>query len=451
MPKIFDFTINLYFFVRKNFANKKKPPRLGGDFLFLALPILLCYNLGIKKILTQKGWVFSMSDYSKNLDDVQILSDDHDLILIEKRPLIPISKKKFFNPVMTFDNSDEKSNFIEKRFITPETFFSSKDKVSNYTWKNRLPIGHDMGIATIRRKTDNFGCIVHLDYEKIINSDDVVTGARLSDFDRCVYGAVVTIFVTGNDTFTTNDILHIISQNPNARLTIVERARIIKSMFHISKFWLSIVTDDSEKMNTWDSFNRNHSFNPERKLYKKLQTSYTGRLLDFRVIGKITFDVAYSLDGQEIIEKETFANVWKLGFPPILYQYAKSKGQISSVPIHFLDTSKQSDKKYAIKRGSHNDELALFLSREIDTMKKTAKRKNFYSHTILLERIYKIDGIDEIKADVNSINKKRKRTRDKLVKILNRFKENGMINGHALHKKIIGKALTFYSVEIFFK
>ena len=102
-----------------------------------------------------------------------------------------------------------------------------------------------------------------------------------------------------------------------------------------------------------------------------------------------------------------------------------------------------------MKRGSHNDELAHFLSREIDTMKKTAKRKKSYSHIILLERIYKIDGIDDIQQNDNNIWKKKKRTRDKLNKLLCRFKENGVIKNHSFHKKTIGKSVTFYSVEIF--
>ena len=119
--------------------------------------------------------------------------------------------------------------------------------------------------------------------------------------------------------------------------------------------------------------------------------------------------------------------------------------------MNLLDTSKKGNKKVAINRGDHTDELANFLSREIDTMKSTSKRKQPYSRVILLERIYKIDGIDDIQQDdINGINKKKSRTRDKLDKILSRFKENGMIEGHQFHKKIKGKSLYFHSVEIIF-
>ena len=422
---------------------------------FLVASKIFCYNFTDEKFAKKlKGKVYLMNDYSKNNIDMQILSDDDnsdtdpsDLIVIEDKPTVSNSKKSFSHPVLTFDDSTEETNFNEKDFLAPDTLFSPKDKVSNYAWKNKLPIGSFAGISTVK-KSERFGCVVHLDYEKIINSDDIITGAVLSDFDRCVYDAVVTIFVAGNIKFTTSDIWHIISHNSKSKLSPVMRDRIVKSMFHISKFWLSIITDDSERFDVWCSLSRNTPFNSERKYYKNLQATYTGRLLDFRVVGKVTFDVSYDLNGRTITEKMSFADVWKLGFPPILYQYAKAKGQVSSVPIQLLDTSKQADKENFLKRGSHNDELSSFLSREIDTMKKTVKRKQPYSRIILLERIYKIDGINDIQQSNDNIWTKKKTTRQKLVKILNRFKENGLINGHIFHKKVHGKALTFHSVEI---
>lgn len=393
-----------------------------------------------------------MSKYSTVNEKVQTVSDDLMIVVKDKhcKRFFDNIKKNFSHPVVKFNNPEDELNFKERNFIMPETWFSPKDKISNRIWGDKLPIGENTGIITAHKMGDS-GCIVQLDYEKIINSDDVITGAQLSNFDRCVYDAVVTLHVAGNDIFSTTNIWRIISQNSKSELTPSNRDKIIKSMFHISRFWMSIVTDDSEKSDTWDSLNQDKIFKPERKIYKNLQTVYTGRLLDFRVIGRITFDVSYSYDGKEYHEKEEFAEVWKLGFPPILYQYAHAKNQVSAVPIKYLDTSRKTDKKIALKRGDRTDELASFLAREIDTMIKTAKRKQPYSRIILLERIYKIDGIDDIQqGDANGINKKKSRTRDKLIKILNRFKENDMIKGHSFQKKTVGKSLTFHSVEIFF-
>ncbi len=83
-------------------------------------------------------------------------------------------------------------------------------------------------------------------------------------------------------------------------------------------------------------------------------------------------------------------------------------------------------------------------------MKKTVKRKQPYSRIILLERIYKIDGIGDIQQNDDNIRTKKKTTRQKLVKILNRFKENGFIKKYELHKKVKKNSLYFHSVEIIF-
>lgn len=365
-----------------------------------------------------------------------------DFIKVEDKKQINSSK-----PVLLFVSDDEQEFFEDTEYVTPDTHFSTKDKVSNLTWNNRLVIGNDFGVITVK-KSENFGCIVHLDYEKIIKSDDVITGAELSDFDRAVYDAIVTIYVAGNKVFTTADIWHVMSQNPKARLTEKKRDQIAHSMFHISRFWMTIVTDYSDKIFTWNSLNKNSTFKSEGKFYKNLKATYTGRLINFSVIGNISFDVTYAVGDKEVVEKKSIAQVWKILDTPILYQYAKDKGQVSAVPMNLLATSKNDDKKTSLNRGDHTDELALFLSREIDTMKKTAKRKQPYSHIILLERIYKIDGIDDIQQNNDNIKTKKKTTRQKLEKLLTRFKENGMIKGHQFHKKVIGKSPTFYSIEI---
>ena len=397
-----------------------------------------------------------MNIHENNNDNVQTFFDDDDydfddLIVVEKSSTTPNSRKIFSHPVVSYDDSIEKSTSQEQEFVAPNTLFSPKDKVSNLTWNNKFPLSCDAGVTTSRKNGGRCGCVVQLDYESIINSSDVITGAVLSPFDRCVYDAVVTIHVAGNSIFTTTDIWHIVSQNFKAKLNPVMRQKIIRSMFHISRFWISIVTDDSNKFSTWCNLSRNSPFDSERKIYKNLQATYTGRLLDFRVIGNVTFEVTHFEDTQKFAEKQSFPDIWKLGFPPILYQYAKAKGQISATPISLIDTTKSTNTKTVttVRRGACTNELANFLAREIDTMKKTAKRKQPYSRFILLERIYQIDGINDVQQDINSLKKKKSRTRDKLSKILQHFKENGLIAGHLFHKKVHGKSLSFHSVEIF--
>ena len=384
-------------------------------------------------------------------DELQYDDDDLDVIVVNHSHTKNYNNlpKKFLNPVLNFEESNDEKEFRTNDHISPDTLYSPKDKVSNLTWNNKLPIGRDFGVTSSRKK-GFFGCVVKLDYESIINSPDVITGAQLSQFDRCVYDAVVTLYVAGNSIFTTHDIWRIVSGNPKAQITPVMRQKIAKSMFHISRFWISIATDDSHKYDAWFNIRYNQPYESERKLYKNLQATYSGRLLDFRVLGDITFDVIYNDNGKEFTEKQSFPEVWKLGFTPILYEYAKAKGQISATPINLISTAKSNDYTTTVRRGSRTDELSNFLAHEIDTMKKTAQRKQPYSKFILFERIYQIDGINNVQQESNDLKKKKKRTRDKLEKILNRFRENGLISGYEFHKKVKGKSLTFHSVKICF-
>ena len=348
---------------------------------------------------------------------------------------------------LVFDKPEDEERYKKSSRIFPDTYFSPKDKVSNLLWNNGLKIGKYIGIPTIY-KSENFGCIVKLDYDAILNSNEVITGAELSQFDRLVYDSVATLYAAGNKMFPLKDIWRVMNQDPNAKFTEVERDKLFKSLRHIAKFWFTIVTDNSEKPEVWEEKNsksnekNGKAFKSERKFYKKLESIYTGQLLYFQIIGRRCIEIIN--DGQNIIEKEITAEILELGFCPILYQYARAKGQISSIPIKLLDTSDKSDKQIVINRSCHTNELVTFLAREIDTM----KRNSAYSKIILLERLYIIDGIDDVQTNANSLKQKKKYTRGKIDKILTRFKTNGLIRGHKFHKKNIGKTFTFYSVGI---
>ena len=332
------------------------------------------------------------------------------------------------------------------KFVSPTTLYSPKDKVSNKTWDNTIQCDEDRPVVTVR-KSEDFGCIVRLNYEKIFTDERVITGANFSDFDRALYDAVVTLMTAGNNIFSNAALWRIITQNPDAKITDYARLKIVKSMFHIGNFLISIVTNYSKKADVWADFNSDSTqrpFKSERKFYKKLQAIYGGRLLGFRWIAERSITITRTVDGQGIIERKDIPEIWQFIAPPILYQYAADKEQVASIAMTLLNTSDKADNKPALRRGSHTNELANFLTREIDTMKK----KPNYSKIIVLDRIYSIDGIDEVQQDKNDLKKKKKRTRDKLEKILFRLKENGLIQGHKFHKKVIGKATTFYSVEI---
>ena len=196
--------------------------------------------------------------------------------------------KRIAKPDLVYVDDKCKKIAEEAVLIPASTYYSPKDKVSNLTWNNTIPCDNiNKGIITVR-KSEYFGCIVRLNYDKIFADEHVITGADPSNFsniDRAVYDAVVTIIVAGNNVFNNTDIWRVITQNPNAKLTDAARFKIAKSMFHIGNFLISIITDYNENPNAWDKINsdpRERPFKSERKFYKKLQSLYGGRLLEFR-------------------------------------------------------------------------------------------------------------------------------------------------------------------------
>ena len=157
------------------------------------------------------------------------------------------------------------------KFVSPHTLYSPKDKVSNMTWINRIQCNEDNAIITVK-KSEDFGCIVRLNYDKIFADEHVITGANFSDFDRALYDAVVTLMVAGNNIFSNAALWRVITQNPDAKLNDSNRLKIVKSMFHIGNFLISIITDYSKKADVWADFNSDSTqrpFKSERKFYKK--------------------------------------------------------------------------------------------------------------------------------------------------------------------------------------
>ena len=421
----------------------KRGPKLVQNYSLAQLKLVQNSRYEHQKLVQNSETGIKFDETSAKFDETSAKFDETSAKFADDQPK---KIKKSYKSDLIY--VDEKSEKIAKEsiLISPTTLYSPKDKVSNKLWSNSFNCDEYNAIITVY-KSEEFGCIVRLNYDKIFADERVITGANFSDFDRLLYDAVVTLIVAGNNVLNNTDLWRVITQNHDAKLTDSVRLKIAKSMFSIGNFLISIITDQSQKADVWADFNSDSTqrpFKSERKFYKKLQAIYGGRLLEFRWIAERSITITRTVDGQEIIERKDVPEIWKFIAPPILYQYAADKEQVASIAMTLLNTSDKTDNKPALRRGSHTDELANFLAREIDTMKKSPT----YSKIIVLDRVYSIDGIGEVQQDKNNLKKKKKRTRDKLDKILLRLKENGLIQGHKLHKKNIGKSFSFYSVEI---
>ena len=354
--------------------------------------------------------------------------------------------------------SENSLNINKYNLLYPTVNYSAKTKVSNMLFrpKKQIKVNQLNGIMTLPSKKDFFGVVVRLrihkpeaDYEQFFD-DDSIFSQPLNEFDQAVYDAVVSLYVAGNTIFTTDAICKVLAHNTHSRLTNKKRIDIAFSMLKLYAHFITIITDDSINSSDWISFNDNSSkFKGERKFYTNLKQYYQDRLLNFRIVNSVNVTCHKNINDSKIPFNRTIPCEWELLNLPILYDYAATKKQIAATHIEYLNTSKdkQNDKLPALNRNAHTDNLANFLAHEIDTMKKTTNKKR-YSHFILMDTLYKLDGIDDISQNANNIKTKKQYTRQKIIKLLSRFKNNGLIADYVLHKKKRGKTFFLHSIEI---
>ena len=335
------------------------------------------------------------------------------------------------------------------QLIYPENFYRAKDKVTNSVYENKLTLGKFKPIVTGDNNNYAFGAIVKLD---ILNKKNI-TALKLNDDGeggqtvafinslneeaRVIFDVVANLYYSGNKIITPKDILRVKRNNKNAKITPQSEQEIIKIVDMLSNQKIIILSNDNTFPLLWGKVN----FKPEKKIYKNLADKMEGALLEVR-----KYSNPYMDENGEMQEKDVY---WKILKMPVLYEYAQLKGQISSTPMKYLEPTKRGKENFT-KRSGHADALRIFLATEIDTMNKTRGTKTPYSTKITCTRLYKIGGIEE--SDSDEVKKvKRIRVRKQVENILNLMLKNGAENftRYEWHKKLIGKAQTYHSIEIF--
>ena len=324
----------------------------------------------------------------------------------------------------------------------PEVFFSPKSKVANMMFENEFPSGEVTPVVTINQ--GKYGALVSYNYHDIEESPfiRIGDGSKLTEWERTVHDAVSTLMEAGNEEFTSEQILRVARQDPNANLTDTAAVEIAEAMMSLNRRETTIITDAGVRPDLWDAAGAG-VLKPEHKRYQNIGKAYYGRLLDFRADGDIKVSV-HCKDGSKKLTMTVVPTQWHMLARPLLYDYSKAKGQIASTPMKALYTATSKPKGKKLNRGRATDGIVNYLSRQIDTMKKD---KNF-SRFILWETLYELDGIDDVKEDDGNIRKKKSCTRRKVCKILDEFKESGLIEGYANVEKQRGRTKYLHSVNI---
>ena len=287
-----------------------------------------------------------------------------------------------------------------------ETFYRTKDKVSNQLtllepdeeWQFALESQRDKK----KGKLIDVYATLHLKgiEDALEGSSAGIAINRLEPEDRQVLDAIVTVWENGERTTTIQTIYRIITKNPDSRLTPEKEEEILNRLRKLSLSYIKI--DATAESVYYES------------LRKKIEGSIISISIETDYVnGALTHNAIHILD---------------LDRSPI-YQYAKIKNQIASIPLRYLDT----------KTTNKNRETTLIEDCLIDKIESIEHTGN----TILITTIFEAAGIHE--EDHKNFKVKRNRTIKKIRDILDGYIGTGYIKGYTINQKGRNKN---YSVTI---
>ena len=246
-------------------------------------------------------------------------------------------------------------------------------------------------------------------YEKH-NEDGIFTiyGKELIDvFDRAVYNAVLSIILAGNAYITVRQILNVMTGKEKSEGQNYTEQQCHAVRFSLLKLMSMKIGIDADKESNCFTY-RGHPI-----------TKYFGPLLKIERVG-------FSMNGHTIDGYRYMGNVDNLEDLPILYQYAKAKGEIQTLPVNFLNTPctksdftirLQECLRYRIAQMTPSSKIsnkitAEYLEKELkfkemqDSTRRVAKKRMWdYTERILSEWV-KQDVIKSYKWDFKKNNSK---------------------------------------------
>lgn len=340
-------------------------------------------------------------------------------------------------------------------FIYPDTFYDTKTNVAN-----KLFSCLQMDEATIVPYNDDkkgkpiIGTNVY--YTKLKPSLDLfekkfpyikLGGGNLSEGNRLILAAVITLMEAGNYEFSSLDIIRTY-EGHDAQLTDTKACYVATKMLDMLTRFLIIYTkpDDEGKWNEAVSKMIGRKVIPLKEKNESVDDMYAGQLLQFEITQ--TKSIKRKEKDNEGNEIENTYNVpirWKMLQMPKIHEFGKALKQVASTPIHMLDTSLESKKgkKGKKSRTERVNILANYILRRISTMKKDSS----FSKVIKDDSLYEVAGIEA--TNESSLRVYQKNTRDSVKFLLDSYKKNGLFCGYTEKYKSTGRTKRHYAFEIF--
>lgn len=277
----------------------------------------------------------------------------------------------------------------------PEQAVKTQDNVSNFIAQNMLDAGEQL--LELERKgriKQQIRTKVTFSYEGI----DILAKKEFNLFDQEVHDAVVTLYLAGNPLISPAMVYRAMTGKTNQEY--IHEAKLKKIEDAIDKCMFSKLSIDASEA---------------AALYGYEQAVYSGALLSAE-------KVSVCMGGHKVI-------AYRIIVEPLLYRYAKSCNQISSVDIKLLDTP--------VTKTDDTIILQSYLLRRIEAMRYDKRCERM----ILFEDIYELMGVTKEQ------RVQLKRIRENVQNILDYWREKEYIGKYEIVMK--GKK-SFMGVTIFF-
>lgn len=275
----------------------------------------------------------------------------------------------------------------------PEQAVKTKDNVSNFITQNMLDAGEQLlELEKKGRIKQQIRTKVSFSYEGI----DIQTRKEFTLFDQEVHDAVVTLYLAENQIISPAMVYRAMTGKTNSEY--IHEAKLKEIEESIDKCMFSKLSIDASE---------------EAALYGYKQAIYSGALLAAE-------KVSVKMGGHKVI-------AYKIISEPLLYRYAKTCKQITTVDIKLLDTP--------ITKTNDTIVLQGFLLRKIEQIKSDKK----YNRIILFSDIYNVLNVSkEQRVQV-------KRIRGYVKEILDYWVEGNYISNY----EIVMKGRSFHGITIY--
>lgn len=209
--------------------------------------------------------------------------------------------------------SGKTSNYIEDIVMPAEYYLFPRDRINNKLLNTPISDGTELIIDEKGKKNSGVNSILYFNIESAVEETDLnERNITLSEFDKQVMNAIISLMRAGNKIITHQSIYQVLSHNSKSKLTDKWKESIDASMLKLNS--IKITADFSNAL----------KYYPELDIKKFREKT---NLLEFKEI--------------EVQHRNgTTGKGYKMLDEPVLYRIAEAKKQIGTISLKGLTNQK---------------------------------------------------------------------------------------------------------------